>query len=285
MSASDWMDYYAVAMSVPALVDEIEFALRRLEENAPFTLRELAGAMQPGFAYDHIVAVVGALQQLGVLQEHSDGAFVVHHDCGPASNERAAARAALQWMARRLTADATELLVASPRIGKAQAGFAYERGFSDLRTTARTLFASARHSLLAASPYWDVDVAADLSSLFVKRLADGVHIRILARRPSGGSQSESALKLLQREVGSSTGCQIRILDEPSASDPFGRATFHFKVACADEETAYLGSANFNTAGMNSRWELGVLLRGQHARSVSALTGALFQAAQPYRATH
>lgn len=45
-------------------------------------------------------------------------------------------------------------------------------------------------------------------------------------------------------------------------------TFHFKVAIADEgKTAYLGSANLNTAGLRSRMELGVILSGEASRKL------------------
>jgi len=75
-------------------------------------------------------------------------------------------------------------------------------------------------------------------------------------------------------------CDLKHLDEPWKGDPFGSLTFHFKTAIADAERAYLGSANFNTAGLASRWELGVLLTGVHARRIASLVEAVIQAPSP-----
>lgn len=133
----------------------------------------------------------------------------------------------------------------------------------------------AKKEILLASPYWDLEVAEDLAPLLERRLAAGVTVRILARSPSIGSQSESALRVLARHSGEEQAIEIRTLEERSSLDPFGAATFHFKVAVADAARVYVGSANFNTAGMASRWELGVVLKGRQAAGISDLMSALF----------
>jgi phosphatidylserine/phosphatidylglycerophosphate/cardiolipin synthase-like enzyme len=148
-----------------------------------------------------------------------------------------------------------------------------------LRTTLRSVIAGSQRDLILASPFWDLEVATDLSMLLARRLEAGVRIRIIARDPQPGSPSDRAISLISRIEAAKARCDIRILDKVSARDRFGRETFHFKMVGADRSVAYIGSANFDTAGLASRWELGVLLRADSAREVFDLVNALADGAQ------
>jgi hypothetical protein len=111
-------------------------------------------------------------------------------------------------------------------------------------------------------------------------LAADVQVVVLARSPAAGPSNREALDLLRTISVGGKKCEMLVLDRRSDQDRFGTSTFHFKTACADGQHVYLGSANFNTAGLASRWELGVMLGGSSARTVCTLVDSLLAAARP-----
>lgn len=284
MQDSAWEEYYAAALTAPAVVDALERVLARNIANGELSLDDVRAGIPAGCNYDQVIGVLGAFVRLGIVSENVKHVYRVSESAfGASLSQRRRAREAIGWAAKRTPHTFGDLLLSAPAAGKTQAGFAFERDFADLRTSLRALVASARVSLLLASPYWDREVAADLGSLFERRLEAGISVRLLARRAPVGSPSADALRLIHAVLQRRASCEIRVLEEPSRLDPFGAATFHFKMAAADGERVYIGSANFNTAGLASRWELGVLLTGRHAEDVAGLVSALFESARPYEA--
>jgi hypothetical protein len=77
--------------------------------------------------------------------------------------------------------------------------------------------------------------------------------------------SEQGFALITRRLQSYPGCRAFIWNEVLPEDQFGTQTFHFKCIIADYgKQAYLGTANFTSASLRSRMELGVLLTGEYA---------------------
>jgi phosphatidylserine/phosphatidylglycerophosphate/cardiolipin synthase-like enzyme len=219
------------------------------------------------------------LSTVGAVECRTDGLYQVR-ESEIGRSERAHVRRALEWVSGPGRSFRVGLLLSAPAIAAEQTTVPFQRYFGDLRTAVRGLIASTRSHLLLASPFWDVGVANDITMLLERRLAAGVRVDVLARTPLRASESARALSVLAGIRVDGARCQIRILEERSDLDPFGKATFHFKVAVADGEQAYMGSANFNTAGMASRWELGVLLSGSLGRRVSQLVQSLFDSSRP-----
>lgn len=283
VDAGLWTDYYQVCLVHPGAVRRVERLLAE-SGSALLTAREASDALGgEGPTYDQVARVLGALSTAGVLKPSPDGAFVIDTDRYSTSIAwRSAALEALSWAgAAPNELGECELLVATPADARSVVAEAYQRQFSDLRTTIRTIVAAAKHRVLLAAPYWDVQVASDLAEILRRRKDAGVTVAILARQPHVGSTNERALAVLRDALPESSSCQIRILEHRSPDDPFGWSTFHFKAACADGMHAYLGSANFNTAGLSSRWELGVKLGGRRARTIAELLEALFAASRPF----
>lgn len=54
----------------------------------------------------------------------------------------------------------------------------------------------------------------------------------------------------------------------------GIETFHAKVVLADDDYAYVGSANMNRSSLENAMELGVLMRGEAARAVGRVVNAI-----------
>jgi len=65
------------------------------------------------------------------------------------------------------------------------------------------------------------------------------------------------------------------------SSTFGRETFHAKVVLCDNDTAYLGSSNMNSASLEHSMEMGVVLKGRAAADVTVIVDAVMKAAQPW----
>ena len=278
----DWTEYYRACLAYPSVVRRVESLLN---ESLPavVSVRETANALAgQGIAYDQVAQVLAALVSTGALSSGANGALAL--DAGAYSRtqvDRRTALEALAWAGTEPTKRGEcELLIAAPVDALTDVDESYQRHFSDLRTTLRALVAEASQRILLAAPYWDVEVASDFAEILRRRLDAGVSVAILARRPQAGSTSEHALAAIHGKLRISSGCQIRILERPSDRDRFGSSTFHFKAACTDGTHVYLGSANFNTAGLASRWELGVRLEGDRARTVSELLETLFAAARP-----
>lgn len=58
----------------------------------------------------------------------------------------------------------------------------------------------------------------------------------------------------------------------------GRETFHAKVVLCDRNAAYLGSSNVTAASLEHSMEMGVVLEGRAASTVSEVIDAVFAAA-------
>lgn len=280
MSATSLESYFEVACSSYAALESIETILGEYQVGRTFSLADLVAALPSGVFRDQVRAVIRALIAVSALRAAEGDGLTVMPAAASEAPTRTAIRQSLRWAAEREELEKATLLASAPAIGTEQlGGMPFQRHFADLRIAVRDLIATSRSSLVLASPYWDGDVVNDLLPLIERRLAAGVAIEILARAPGAGSPSESALRVLGRAKVDGRGCALRLLDERSTLDRFGAATFHFKVAIADSQRVYLGSANFNTAGMASRWELGVLLAGHSATRVSELVSALLRRAR------
>jgi hypothetical protein len=277
--AQDWARYFRTAFLYPTQLTAVERLLESQTDGNAVEVEETGRRVQA--SYDQVFEILSALSGVGLFKGSESNRYTLEKAALHASEaERQAASAALRWARENVATDFCDLLLGTPAGGQSKTPMALDRSFLDLRTSLRSLIASTSKRLVLASPFWDTHVAEDLAVLLERRLEAGVQICILARAPTGGNTNRDALRILRAVRCEDRSCDIRILEQPSLDDPFGRSTFHFKVACSDVERVYLGSANFNTAGLASRWELGVLLEGARGRLVSSLVESLLGAASP-----
>lgn len=164
------------------------------------------------------------------------------------------------------------LLAAVPPSLRSGAGAQIQSNAVDLRMAVFNLIASAQRRLVLISPYWDNETVGDLTPLLARRIAAGATVDLLGRS-YGGDASGIALATLAQAL-TRTARRVFVWYRTAERDPFGSETFHCKVAVADDERAYVGTANFTLSGFRSRLELGTLLTGVPARSTASVVETL-----------
>ena len=281
-----WLTYYRVCLDNPAALRSLERQLttrtRSSQGATGFTVSSIAHELAGnGVSHDFIALAIEALAEVGCVTRRPNMRYSIDKESWDASElTRDTIKKVLAWIDQRRDDTECELMLGVPVDAASITNTTYDRHFLDLRTSVRAMIAQSHSRLILASPYWDTDVANDLGELLIRRCDAGVKATILARLPRKGDQTAEALRSFA-QLGGTRPMDVRILEKRQAEDRFGSSTFHFKAAAADRSLAYIGSANFNSAGMQSRWELGVMLRGLRAQIVSELLEALLLASRPY----
>lgn len=144
----------------------------------------------------------------------------------------------------------------------------------------RRIVLRADESLRVATPYWGPDerVVQDVATAPNR----GVETQILTREvvdPNTNEQTVSALTDLVAAVDEDSLDSLSIADFYEREHGVQTGATHAKVMVADEEVAYVGSANLTKLSLSNNYEFGVLLRGDAARDVAAVFDAIFEAAE------
>jgi phosphatidylserine/phosphatidylglycerophosphate/cardiolipin synthase-like enzyme len=153
-------------------------------------------------------------------------------------------------------------------------GMAFAGGRLEMTSAAfGDIAAAARNRLTVMTPFLDAHGAKWLGAL-LRKARPGIRTTVILRyldSPSHSSYPEGLAAL--RDVLGSTGAEI--LDYAiSRGTGQGVETFHAKVVLADDDYAYVGSANMNKASLESSMELGILVRGEAARAVASVVEAI-----------
>jgi phosphatidylserine/phosphatidylglycerophosphate/cardiolipin synthase-like enzyme len=252
-------------------LDAIEAWLTTLAEQERVTLARMQHEIRtPAISYAQATLVVNALVELGILDKSSD-LHVNHSRLLATAALRSGMRLGSDYTSSHLCAPPVQFLAALPAGLPASLQEAITAEASDLRAGLIGLLAEAREHLLLASPFWDTATMMDLGSILERRLNGGIRVDLLFRSLAHvAERMQPGTQILER-LAQHTGCSIWTWNTPLATDHFGSQTFHFKCIIADYgKRAYLGSANFTTASLRSRMELGVLLDGEDAQALSRI---------------
>lgn len=142
----------------------------------------------------------------------------------------------------------------------------------DLR---RVMF-DAESVVRIANPYFDPDTSAvgDIASLANR----GVTTKILTRETrSADEKLRSALNTIHSRVDPSNRHHLMVHDLYERNEKTGRQTYatHAKIAIADRDVCYVGSANLTETSLSLNFELGVLLRGENVDIAIDIFDAVF----------
>lgn len=268
--------YTRAAQRWPWLLKAVEGWLEALPDGASVSTRLLrTGDWSRLPSDDEAAAVIAALQELGILLPGKPTRF-----SRQALVETAGYRRGVRDALTVTTAGEPQMdLCATVPAGLPPTAYAaLARETLDLRAALFDLVASAQRRVVLASPFWDRTTAEELRELLLRRVVAGVGIDLLGRAEGGEGDEYRALVagLLDRP-----GVRAYGWYERGAGKGVGVQTFHFKAVVIDDGVrAYLGSANLTVAGLRSRLELGVVLRGSTAVSLARILDLTLGIATP-----
>lgn len=160
-----------------------------------------------------------------------------------------------------------------------KAGFSWARLF-DTKDSLIELAGRAQRRFVIVSPFLDDEGLRWISALF--EAARGATERLLIVR----GRDETELSVLRSHAQALAGWNARILTYSVAHDPAVRSpvieTFHAKILVADDNRAYIGSANMNRWSRDVSMECGVIVSGPCVRPVATLVDAIVSIAEPLR---
>lgn len=145
----------------------------------------------------------------------------------------------------------------------------------------RRLFFDSESVVRIANPYFDPSpsVVGDIAGM-VNR---GVTTKILTRETeSADNNLESALNSIHSAINDTNQrhLQIRDLYEFDSQSRTQTYATHAKIAIADRNVCYLGSANLTQTSLQSNFELGVLIQGETVETAISVFDTVFEYARP-----
>ena len=273
--------YVLILKAHPWLLPAVEDALRSMPadgiEDVSKVVRTLRGkGGRPLTDGDALIALT-ALSDLGVLRREGSRYALDRERFAATEGLRAGIQATLQILSEEQSPETpdAQLCVSLPPALSAPAEHVIRESSTDLRSSLLDVIASARQSLILASPFWDAGTAADMVSLVRKKLAAGTQVSILGRF-SRDLPAEVRAQL--EKVVHDPACSVLSWFEGAGTET---QTFHFKAISADHgQRAYLGSANMTVSSLRSRMELGVILSGAIANQLDRVLRVVLTMATP-----
>ena len=144
----------------------------------------------------------------------------------------------------------------------------------------RHLAVQAQESLCIAAPYLDPEetVIEDIAAL----PSQGVSVQLLTREATGDDADQEQRESLEQLAAKipTTEKNAFVARDLYSTDSIGRqrTAVHAKVIVVDDSRAYVGSANFTQTGLDSNFELGVLVDGPLVDDIVTLFDEIFQMA-------
>jgi hypothetical protein len=151
-------------------------------------------------------------------------------------------------------------------------GFSWTRLF-DTKDSLIELASQAERRLAIMTPFVDRDGFRWIAQLFETTAKKSLERLMIVR---GRDPAESALLSAYRSQFASYGVKIfgySISHDPSLRTP-AVETFHAKILLADDDKAYIGSANMTRWSRDFSMECGVILRGPAVKPVATLVDAV-----------
>lgn len=277
------MKAYVLALKAhPWLLPAVEDALRSMPADGIGDVAKAVRALRgkggrPLTDGDALIALA-ALSDLGVLRREGIRYALDRDRFVATEGLRAGIQATMQVLSKERSSDTpdAQLCVSLPPALSAPAEHVIHESSTDLRSSLLDVIASARQSLIVASPFWDAGTAADMVSLVRKKLAAGItQVSILGRF---SRDLPPEVKAQLEKVIHDPACSVLSWFEGAGTET---QTFHFKAISADHgQRAYLGSANMTVSSLRSRMELGVILSGAIARQLDRVLRVVLTMATP-----
>jgi PLD-like domain len=274
--------YVVTVESYPWLLPPVERALRNSEVGAKADVSKLARSIRaPGgrpLSDDEALIAFNALCDIGVL-ERNGSRYALNRERFAATEElRSGVQATINILrenSNERTADVQLCVSLPPSLSPVAENVIHESS-TDLRSSLLDVVASAKQSLIVASPFWDAGTTAEMVTLARKKLASGLQVSLLGRF---SRDLPTDVKSQLHKIANDPGCAILSWFEGTGSET---QTFHFKAISADRGLrGYLGSANMTVSSLRSRMELGVILSGTAALQLDRILRIVLTMATPF----
>ena len=264
------------------LLPPVEEALRSADVGAARDVSKLARNIRaPGgrpISDDEALVAFNALCDLGVLEKEGSR-YIFNRERFVATEEfRRTVQATVEILRGNRPEGTTEvqLCVSLPPSFSPVAEHVIHESSTDLRSSLLDVVASAKQSLIVASPFWDAGTTSEVVALARKKLASGVHVSVLGRF---SQDLPPELKSQLGKIASDPSCAILSWYQGMGTET---QTFHFKAVSADHgQRGYLGSANMTVSSLRSRMELGVILSGTAASQLDRILRVVVTMAAPF----
>lgn len=263
--------YVLTVKSHPWLLPPVEDVLKNAESSTVNDVAKLTrGIRAPGgrpISDDEALVALNALCDLGVVDKKGSQYRFNKVRFVQTEQLRSAIQGTLAVLREQSAAAVPEaqLCVSLPPRLSPIAEHVIHESSTDLRSSLLDVLASAKQSLIVASPFWDAATTAEMVSLARKKLSSGVQVSLLgrfSRELSADVRSELA------KIAGAPGCAILSWFEGTGMET---QTFHFKAISADRgNRGYMGSANMTVSSLRSRMELGVILTGNAAAQLDRI---------------
>jgi hypothetical protein len=275
--------YVVTVKSHPWLLPTVEEALRSSDVDAVGDVSKSARNIRaPGgrpISDDEALVAFNALCDLGVLERNGSRYFLNRERFAATEDLRRGVQATVEILRENRAEGTTDvqLCVSLPPNLSPAAEHVIHESSTDLRSSLLDVVASAKQSLIVASPFWDADTTEEMVALASKKLSSGVHVSVLGRF---SRDLPPQVKSQLGKISNSPGCAILSWFEGMGTET---QTFHFKAVSADRgQRGYLGSANMTVSSLRSRMELGVILSGPAALQLDRILRVVLTIATPLR---
>jgi hypothetical protein len=274
--------YILTAKSHPWLLSSLEETLQNTEIGAANDISRLVRSVRvPGgrpISDDEALIAANALCDLRVL-ERIGQLYSFNRERFEATEQlRQGIRAAVAVLDEGSNDDVAsdvQLCVSLPPSLSSEAEHVIHESSTDLRSSLMDVVASAKQTLIVASPFWDAGTTAEMVALSRKKLDSGVQVWLLGRF---SQELPAEVKSQLRKVADEPNCKILSWFEGAGKET---QTFHFKAISTDRgRRGYLGSANMTVSSLRSRMELGVILTGVAAAQLDRILRVVITMAAP-----
>ncbi len=158
-------------------------------------------------------------------------------------------------------------------------GFAWTRLY-DTKDSLLELASQAQRRLVIVSPFLDSEGLQWIGQLFDTTAGKPID-RILVVR----GRDRLELETLSSQQSQLSSLGIEVLSYAITHDPAFRRpsveTFHAKIVLADNDKAYIGSANMTRWSRDFSMECGVILKGPSVKPVATLIEAIIKISNPW----
>lgn len=265
----------------PDLVRKVEATVKSFEENASFIRgsdilhrleQEYHIAANPAILYDLIHA--GILIKQTPAQNIEDYLLKIDFSKVPSffMTEIFAAAVIRDYEKKNLSANSLEIAFAATIPKKFNNSYTE---FDEIYPTLIRIAAAAKHDLWIINPFFDEYGAKYLLPSLIGAAKNEVMIRILGREICSESEQDfiKPIKCIADEFakeGLSPYLEIRDFYQTDENRNQIYA-LHTKMMIADENIAYIGSANLTRHSLKNNFEIGVILKGAGVRPLVDLT--------------